>query len=186
MTEFPTLTTERLRLRSFTLADAPSVQRLAGRREIADTTLTIPHPYGDGVAEDWIEAQASGFEGGRLVTCAVTDAGSGQLVGAVGISMDAAHAVAELGYWIGVPFWGRGYATEAARALTGFGFEELQLNRVQARHLVRNPGSGRVMQKLGMRYEGTLRQALKKWGRFEDVAIYAVLAAEWEGPTLNP
>jgi RimJ/RimL family protein N-acetyltransferase len=178
--EPPILPTERLRLRPFTLADARFVQRLAGRREIADTTLTIPHPYGDGAAEEWIDAQASGFEAGRLVTFAVTDGGSGELIGAVGVSMDTAHAVAELGYWIGVPFWGRGYATEAARALTAFGFEKLQLNRIQARHLVRNPASGRVMQKLGMRYEGTLRQALKKWGRFEDVAIYSVLAEEWK------
>ena len=89
------------------------------------------------------------------------------------------HARAELGYWVGVPYWNRGVATEAARALVAFGFGALGLHRVQARHLTRNPASGRVMQKLGMRLEGVHREAVRKWDRFEDLAMYAVLAREW-------
>lgn len=175
----PRLTTERLVLRPFTLADAAEVQRLAGAFEIADTTLTVPHPYEDGMAEQWIESLASGFAEGRLVVYAVTLRTSGDLCGAAGLNLEPAHALAELGYWIGVPYWGAGYATEAARALVGHGFAHLGLNRVQARYLVRNPASGKVMRKLGMTCEGTLRQAIRKWGRFEDAALYAVLAGEW-------
>jgi [ribosomal protein S5]-alanine N-acetyltransferase len=175
----PTLVTRRLTLRPLSFTDAPAVQRLAGAREVADTTLNIPHPYADGMAEAWIATHESGFANGTTATFAIVSANSRELVGATGLSIKIEHAVGELGYWIGVPFWGHGYATEAAIALLKFGFETLGLNRIQARHLLRNPASGRVMQKLGMTYEGTLREAVRKWDAFEDLAVYSILAAEW-------
>jgi RimJ/RimL family protein N-acetyltransferase len=95
------------------------------------------------------------------------------------MSAQPAHARAELGYWIGVPFWNRGYCTEATRALVDLGFRSLGLHRIQARHLTRNPASGRVMLTLGMRMEGINRDAMRKHGRFEDLAVYAILADEW-------
>jgi ribosomal-protein-alanine N-acetyltransferase len=178
--EQPTLTTQRLLLRPFTLADAPRVEALAGAREIADTTLHIPHPYPVGAAEQWIATHAPRFIAGTLATFAIVEPQSTDMVGAVGLAIESRDARAELGYWVGVPYWGRGYATEAARALLAYGFESLRLNRVQARHFLRNPASGRVMQKLGMKYEGTFRQATRKWDHFEDIVMYAILAAEWD------
>lgn len=175
----PTLLSRRLRLRPFSVADAADVQRLAGAREIADTTLNVPHPYEVGMAEAWIKTHAARFAEGKLVAYAITGLDNGDLLGAVSLVPQPAHCSAELGYWIGVPFWGRGYATEAAGRLMDYGFSDLGLNRIEAHHLARNPASGRVMQKLGMRYEGTLRQKVRKWGRFEDVAMYGLLAAEW-------
>jgi RimJ/RimL family protein N-acetyltransferase len=175
----PTLLTGRLSLRPYLFADAPAVQRLAGAREVADTTTNIPHPYEDGLAEQWIASHPGELAAGRMLVCAVTDRGTDDLLGTVSLRFTPEHAQAELGYWIAVPFWGRGYATEASRALLEHGFATFGLHRVQARHFVRNPASGRVMQKLGMVYEGTLRQAIRKWGRFEDVALYGLLAAEW-------
>jgi RimJ/RimL family protein N-acetyltransferase len=149
-------------------------------REIADTTLTIPHPYPDGAAEAWIATLGPGWEAGKSVTYAVVEAARGALVGAVGLALTPAHAAAELGYWVAVPAWGRGYATEAAGALCEYAFAALGVHRIQARHFVRNPASGRVMQKLGMRCEGVLRAAVRKWDKFEDLALYAVFAPEWE------
>jgi RimJ/RimL family protein N-acetyltransferase len=108
----------------------------------------------------------------------VTDRDSGELFGAVGLQIEPGHALGELGYWIGVPYWGRGYATEAARALMRYGYSRLGLHRIQARHFLRNPASGRVMEKLGMSREGVLRQSVRKWGRFEDVVLYARLAED--------
>jgi len=175
----PVLETQRLTLRPFTLADAPAVQKQAGAREVASTTLNVPHPYEDGMAEAWISSHAPGFEAGDQATYAIVTRDDDQLVGAIGLMINRAHARGELGYWIGVPFWNRGYATEAARAVLRFGFEELELNRISAIHLVRNPPSGRVMEKSGMRHEGILRQHFRKWGEFEDVAQYGVLAGEW-------
>lgn len=176
--------TARLRLRAFALADAPAVEALAGDRRVADTTTTIPHPYPAGGAEAWIALHGPAWDSGAGVTYAITDAGDGTLLGAVALTITPAHAVAELGYWIGVAAWGRGYATEAAAALCDLAFGTLGTHRIQARHYVRNPASGRVMQKLGMRHEGTLRDAVRKGGRFEDLALYAVLAPEW--PAVRP
>ena len=175
----PELETARLRLRAFVATDAPAVQRLAGDRRVADTTLTIPHPYPDGAAEAWIATHAPAWAAGTQLTYAVTARADGALLGAVGLALEPEHASAELGYWIAVPEWGKGYATEAAAALCGHAFTTLGIHRIQARHLLRNPASGRVMQKLGMRPEGVMRGALRKWDRFEDVALYAVLAPEW-------
>ncbi len=177
----PSLETERLLLRPFTLADAPAVQSLAGAVEIASTTLHVPHPYEDGMAETWILTHAPGYEAGAQAIFAVTERASGLLVGANGLVIEPAHARAELGYWIGVPYWGRGYATEAGRALLELGFGRMSLNRIQATYITRNPASGRVMQKLGMRPEGVLRQHVRKWDVFEDLAMYSILAAEWRG-----
>lgn len=176
---FPRLRTDRLLLRPFELADAPDVQRLAGDRSIADTTLNIPHPYEDGMAENWIKGHREKMEKGEVLNLAVTLAETGKLIGAVGLVLDPRFESAELGYWIGRPYWGRGYATEAARAPVHYGFTTLGLNRIQARHMSRNPASGRVMEKLGMKYEGCLRQYVKKWDVFEDMKMYSVLKSEY-------
>ena len=175
----PVLVTPRLRLRPFSLADAPDVQRLAGTWAVAATTLTIPHPYPDGAAAAWIGTHEAACASGRGVAYAVTDADGGALLGAVSLALTPAHAGAELGYWIAEPAWGRGYATEAATALCAYAFASLSVHRIQARHFTGNPASGRVMQKLGMHREGILRAAVRKDGRFHDLALYAVLAPEW-------
>ena len=175
----PVLRTERLLLRPFRPDDGPAVERIAGAFEIADTTLTIPHPYPVGGGAHWISSLATAWEDGTRLTLAVTPGDApDELVAAVGISIDARYAYGELGYWVAVERWGQGIAAEAARALVDFAFKRLGLHRIQARHLVRNAPSGRVMQKLGMRFEGVLRGALRKWDRFEDVAMYGLLASD--------
>jgi RimJ/RimL family protein N-acetyltransferase len=103
-----------------------------------------------------------------------------QLTGTVGLrEIDAEHSQAEMGFWIGVPSWGEGYATEAAWRVVRYVFEELKLNRVYAHHVVRNPASGRGLEKLGMKREGLLRQRVRKWGVFEDVVLLAILHDDW-------
>lgn len=172
----PTLQTGRLVLRPFEAMDAPEVQRLAGDRAIAASTLTVPHPYPDGAAESWIATHQDHWTKRKVLTLAVTTRDGGALVGAVGLALTMSDRRAELGYWIGVPHWNRGYATEAARAVLDFGFGTLGLHRIMARHMARNPASGRVMQKLGMQQEGVLRHHTLKWGEFEDLVVYAKLA----------
>jgi RimJ/RimL family protein N-acetyltransferase len=181
----PTLRTERLVLRPFRLSDAATVQRLAGERALADTTVAIPHPYPDGAAEEWISTHAPEYAKGTQATYAITFAAGGELVGAISLLIFPAHARGELGYWVAVPHWNQGIATEAARAVVGFGFEHLKLHRIQAGYFVRNPASGRVMEKLRMRFEGIRRGALKKWDVFEDVAVCAILDSEWGGSMVS-
>jgi ribosomal-protein-alanine N-acetyltransferase len=179
VSEQPALHTERLILRPFRLTDAAAVQELAGAHEIADTTVSIPHPYPDGAAAAWIGTHAAAWEVGKLVTFAITGRDGDSLMGAIGLVISSENAHAELGYWIAKPHWNRGYCTEAAQAILAFGFDELRLHRVEARHFARNPASGRVMQKLGMKLDGIQRESVKKWDRFEDLALYAILASEW-------
>jgi [ribosomal protein S5]-alanine N-acetyltransferase len=176
----PTLSTARLILGGFHLEDAAELQRLAGAREIADTTLRIPHPYRLDDALTWIEQQNSQPVVAEIANFAVRLVSTGQLIGCVGLrDIDANHRQAELGFWIGVDWWDRGYAREAARAVIRFGFETLDLHRICAHHMTRNPASGRVLQAIGMQREGVLRQRVQKWGVYEDVVVYAVLRDEW-------
>ncbi|MFQ5746328.1 MAG: GNAT family N-acetyltransferase [Gemmatimonadota bacterium] len=176
----PVLHTERLALRPFTAEDANDVRRLAGDREIAGGTLTIPHPYGPGVAEAWIATHPEAYLRGEQVVFAVERRGDGALVGSVGLDIAPQHRSAELGYWIGRPYWGSGFGTEAAARVLAFGFADLALNRISARCFARNPASGRVLEKLGMRHEGCGRGEILKWGVFEDIHHYAMLKAEFE------
>jgi RimJ/RimL family protein N-acetyltransferase len=172
------LTTERLVLRPFGRRDAPLVQRYAGERAIAATTLNIPHPYLDGMAESWIATHSAAWSERRLATFAIAT-GTEPLVGAVALEIVEAHRRAELGYWIAIPFWGRGYATEAARAAVRFAFGELDLERVCAFYLAGNPASGRVLAKVGFRPEGRLRRHVVKWNRVEDLEVVGLLRSEW-------
>ena len=183
MKELPTLTTERLILRPYSPADAPELQKLIGDYAIALTTR-IPYPYEDGMAEEWIGQQPESYVKREAVNFAITHRREGFLIGGTGLNSISRQAErAELGYWIGTPYWGQGYGTEAARAVVRYGFETLGLNRIYAYHTARNPASGRIMQKVGMMHEGCQRQHANRWGFYEDVVLYGILKSEC--PELN-
>lgn len=179
MANQPTLKTERLILRPFRAADASAVQRLAGDREVASTTINIPHPYEDGLAERWLAHHRQAFVDGKQAIFAIVEKVSKALLGTISLTIDGRHRHAEMGFWIGKPYWGKGFCTEAAREMLRYGFEQQDLNRIYASHLTRNPASGRVMQKIGMNYEGCLRQHFLKWDQFEDVEMYAILKGDF-------
>ena len=176
----PTLQTERLILRSLTLEDAADVQRLAGDRDVASTVLRIPHPYEDGMAEEWIRSCFEAYQNEEAINFAITRKTERNLIGAIGLELEQEHERAELGYWIGKSYWNQGYATEAAEAVVAYSFKVLKLNRIYAYRLTRNPASGRVLEKIGMRAEGHRRQHTKKWGIFEDSIGYGMLKADYD------
>lgn len=175
----PRIKTPRLRLRPYGPADAGALQRLAGDPAVAGTTLRIPHPYPDGAAESWIGTHAALWAAQAELVLAITAASSGELLGSIGLVFEAAQEKAELGYWIGVPYWNQGYATEAVRAVLDHGFRSLGLNRIEAHHLAHNPASGRVLTKAGMRREGLAPQAVMKDGVPRDVVFYGILRQDW-------
>lgn len=181
----PTLTTKRLILRPFCVTDAEDVQRLAGEKAIADTTLSLPYPYKDGIAEGWIKSHAPKYKAGELVSFAVIESLSGNFVGTVSIGISLQFNRAELGYWFGVPFWNQGYCTEASSCLIDFAFNTLDIHRIVAYHLSRNPASGRVMEKIGMTKEGVLRDHIRKWGKYEDIVTYGILATDQQTKLAN-
>ena len=175
----PVIQTRRLKLRPFVPLDAPDLQQLAGERDIAATTLTIPHPYEEGMAEEWIQAGRKLFKAGEGARFAITRSVDNQVVGAVGLAISSANQSAELGYWTGKPFWNRGYATEAARAVLSYGFADLGLARIHAGFMAKNAPSGSVLEKLGMQREGRLRKHVLKWGEFHDLVVCGILAEEF-------
>jgi len=179
MNPIPILETARLTLRPFGLGDAAEVQRLAGDRLIADTTFHIPHPYADGMAQEWILKHPLDFDQGNGVTFAITRKADGSLVGAIGLMGMVPGHQAELGYWIGRPYWNQGFCTEAGEALLRYGLSELGLIRIHAGHFARNPASGRVLQKLGLQHEGSRRQHVRKGDRYEDLELFGILKADW-------
>ena len=166
---------------------APRVCRsCSGAREIARMTRPIPHPYPDGEAERWISTHRAAFDSGEAVHFAVELLDTGELVGGVTLAMSRGDDRAHLTYWVGVPYWGRGYATEAAREAIRHAFEDLKLHRFHAAHFGSNPASGRVMQKVGMTREGVMREHHKKWGAYEDRVAYGLLATDWERVERQP
>lgn len=167
------LHTPRLSLRSFTLADADTVEILAGDLRVAEPIAAIPHPYPKGAAAEWISKHEAIFESREGIVYAITDSASGRLFGAINLlGISATHARCELGYWVAYEHWSRGICSEAARALIDYAQQELGISRVIARCLARNPGSARVMEKAGLVLEGRLVKDMLHRGIYEDILIY--------------
>jgi len=170
----PTLKTERLILRPFRPEDAESVNSLLQDPAVSSTTLNVPHPYDLEMADKWIASQYGEFERGEGVRFAVC-LEEGSLIGAIGIHLTLRHHRGEVGYWIGKDFWNHGYCTEALQRLIEFAFSELNLHKVTSHHMLENPASGRVMQKAGMKKEGTLIDQVVKGPVIHSVDLYGVI-----------
>ena len=147
--ECPVLVTERLVLRPPHADDVPELVALANNRRVAEMLARMPHPYGEREANAWLASQAVGRPGASY---AITLEKTGALVGGAGLSPQGRGL--EIGYWIGEPHWGCGYATEAAHAMVDLAFRATQINELYAACRVINPGSRRVIQKCGFRYLG--------------------------------
>jgi RimJ/RimL family protein N-acetyltransferase len=171
----PPFATSRLILRHFQRSDAAPMLPLIGDFEIANNTSRIPHPYTAADADAFLSMLEREPEKPIL---AVTLNNS--VIGAVGLELEPLHDRGELGYWIGRPYWNKGYATEAARAMIAIAFRNLGLNKVVAHHFTRNPASGRVLEKTGMLREGLLRQHFKRWNKYEDSVAYGITKDQFE------
>jgi RimJ/RimL family protein N-acetyltransferase len=143
----PVLETERLVLRAPRFEDAKPVAALAGDRRVAENTSRIPHPYSLADAKDWIgSVNRTAGEASYLI-----DSG-GEVIGGCGLEL--CKGLPEIGYWLGVPFWGNGYATEAVRALIDHAFGEHGYPALHAGARVSNPASRRVLEKCGFQWTG--------------------------------
>jgi ribosomal-protein-alanine N-acetyltransferase len=177
---FTPLQTERLTLRVHAPSDILALIPLIGAREVAATTLRIPHPYTEPDAQDFMAGTQEELLNGSGLRLGIILRESDTLCGGVGLRIEPDHRRAELGYWIGVPHWGKGYATEAAGAMVQYGFETLQLHRIFASHFADNLASARVLRKIGMRHEGSQRGHILKWGEFVDIEMYGTVASDVE------
>jgi RimJ/RimL family protein N-acetyltransferase len=143
------LETQRLVLRAPQLVDGKAIAALANDRRIAENTARIPHPYRASDAEAWIVGVNADMEGETyLITLA-----NGTVIGGCGFDMREGPA-AEIGYWLGAKYWGKGYATEAVRALIDHAFTNLEHQALQSSVRVTNPNSRRVLEKCGFQWTG--------------------------------
>lgn len=149
------LKTERLVLRHFNFDDAPRVRELVGNWKVARMLARVAYPYSDRLAEEWIAGHERAWATGRAFPFAIEK--DGELVGCVGLDAQDEGQAYEIGYWVGEPYWNKGIATEAARALVVHAFEKSPVERLTAGHLVENHASGSVLTKLGFRYIGETR-----------------------------
>ncbi len=177
----PTLHTERLILRSFKLEDASDVKRLAWNPNVASTIQCIEYPYIEGMAVEEIRRWGKEFNEKNSPNFAVTLRSNGTLIGNVELQIrqHLPYNNAELGYWIGESFWNCGYCTEAAKVVIRYGFRECNLDQILAYHFKRNPASGRVLQKIGMRYWDDFPNDTKHWGEWEDQIGYTLSKNEF-------
>src|SRR5471030_2097303 len=145
----PVLETERMILRAPTLGDAKAVAKLANDRRIAENTARIPHPYGLADAKQYITwANETRCEMEFLITL-----DDDTIIGACGFGQVEGERP-EIGYWIGVRYWGKGFATEAARAVIDYAFERFDHDAIHSSARVTNPASRRVLEKCGFQWTG--------------------------------
>lgn len=173
------LRTDRLLLSALRATDIPQIVAYANNFKVAQYTKNIPHPYREKDAVFWLNLANTGKMSGTKFIWAIRNPDTEAFMGGIGLHVNGKHKHAELGYWIAEPFWGKGFITEAADAVIRFGFEQVGLERVAAHHLAVNGASGRVMEKNGMQYEGTLRQHMYRLGKLHDVRCYGILLEEF-------
>jgi RimJ/RimL family protein N-acetyltransferase len=177
--------TPRLRLRPLTLEDVDTIHRLADDPEVAAGLSDLPHPYPREAAAGLVHGMSQAAAAGSAYAFGIelnTPAPPDTVIGIVFLIPDPEHRRAELIYWLGRPYWGSGYATEAVRAMLRFGFESLGLNRIHASFFTQNPASARVMEKAGMRFEGVMRGHHVKRGEALDLGSYGILRADTPAP----
>jgi len=192
---FADLETERLLLRRIRRDDTPDVFEYASDPEVARYTTWEAHtsladseqfvtwvvngytkPDGDTwTIRGYEHPESASFSWGLVLK------ESGKLIGTMGMSVNRRDSRAEIGYAIGRRYWGMGLTTEATKAVIRYGFEELGLNRIEARCDPANIGSARVMEKAGMTFEGVLREQMFSKGRYDDLKIYSILRREFNG-----
>ncbi len=167
---FPQLDTPRLSLRRLQVEDVDALVRYANNPKISEQVLSIPHPYGEPDAVFRISYVLQGFKAGLRFVFAIISKARQELIGEVALHMDGPK-LAQLGYWIGEPFWNEGFATEAVEAILQFGFETLDLEAIYATFRADNKASGKVLLKCGMSGSGAAGTVLKYTIRKSDYEI---------------
>lgn len=166
------LETERLILRRPTLADVKAIARLANDRRIAENTRHLPHPYSQDHAIKFVRSSASDNETVFLIENNHTP------IGMVGI--DARQSdTPELGYWLGLKHWGQGFATEAARAVIDFTFEEFDVEHLMSGARVVNPSSRNVLEKCGFQWSGVELHRFEALGSSSPVDRFRLTRSVW-------
>ena len=167
------LETERLRLRRPTLADVKAIARLADDRRIAENTRRLPHPYSQDHAIEFVRATADDNRGTVFLI-----ENNFVPIGVAGVDWRQPDAP-ELGYWLGVEHWGRGFGTEAARAVIDFTFEEFDVEHLMSGARVANPSSRNILEKCGFQWSGVELHRFEALGSSTPVDCFRLARSVW-------
>ena len=182
MTAPPDLRTPRLALTPIAPADAGRVEQIAAHPDVVSMTISVPQPMTVNLATDWIARQRQAIEAGTAVTYLARLGRDGPGLGVVALHhIDLVHRCAELSFWFGSEARGCGYASESAAALVQHGFDEIGLHRIEAYHMVWNIPSERLLERVGFRFEGILRERVIKGSVRHDVKLWARLRTDTLG-----
>ncbi|GGC77101.1 alanine acetyltransferase [Thalassobacillus devorans] len=177
--EIPEFKTERLKLRKLSFSDLEDVFAFCSNPNVS-RPMTWEVNSSKDMTKDFLSMVITGYEKGESGEWAIEWNETGQVIGvAAFINWSNRHKCVELGYFLSEDYWGRGIATEALRELVHYGFSTLYLNRIEGRSDTDNIGSQKVMKKLGMKYEGTLRKNEFIKGEFRDTEVYSILGSEY-------
>lgn len=182
----PELTTHRLTLRKMMVIDTDDMYEYAGRPDVTKYLTWHPHPDRQ-YTREYLQYLGNRYAAGMFYDWAVIYEPDCKMVGTCGFtSFDCASDSAEVGYVLNPEYWGKGIATEALERVLQFGFEQLQLHRIEARFIEENERSRHLMEKVGMQFEGIGREAMLVKGNYVNVGICAILRSEWEARQQMP
>ncbi|MBE6688334.1 MAG: GNAT family N-acetyltransferase [Ruminococcaceae bacterium] len=179
--DFPVLETPRLTLRQLLPRDKDDMFEYAQNPEITKYLLWYEHENVQFTAK-YLKYLQPRYRRGEYHDWAIVNNEENKMIGTAGfVTFDTENNAAEIGYVISHKYHNLGYATEAVKRIINFGFEELALNRIFARHIAGNDASGRVMQKCGMTFEGIQRSSMYIKERYRDIALYAITREDYFG-----
>ncbi len=176
----PELTTERLTLRKMLVADTSDMYEYASREEVTRYLTWMPHSDRS-YTREYLQYLGNRYSAGMFYDWAIVYEPDCKMIGTCGFtSFNCSHDSAEVGYVLNPEYWGKGIAPEAVTRVLEFGFEDLGLHRIEARFMEENDRSRRVMEKVGMTFEGIIREGMFVKGNYVNVGVCSVLASEWK------
>nr|WP_242056873.1 GNAT family N-acetyltransferase [Planktothrix sp. FACHB-1355] len=178
--DLPVLETDRLLLRKLNWEDTNDMFEYASDPEVSQwTTWSVHESIAD--TKTFLNAVINEYANHEVSPWGIQHKADGKIIGTCGfVDWIYNDDRAEVGYALSRKYWGKGYMTEAVRAVIDFGFRTMELNRIEARCKIENIASARVMEKVGMQFEGILREHLFAKGSYHDLKIYAILWKEWD------
>lgn len=174
------LETERLILRSLNIDDAKEIHENIKDKDVSKWTANVPYPYTLEMAHQFIEQSHITIENNKHIELGIVLKDANKLIGVVGLlNLDLRNKHAEIGYWLGKNYWGKGFMPEAAKRIIKFGFNELDLHKIYGKHIDVNTNSKRIFEKLGFTQEGLLREQSLKEGIYYNKPIWSLLRDEF-------
>ena len=175
----PILYTKSLILKKMTLKDAEDLFEYASDPEVTKYVTWAPHKSIDD-SIDFLKSVLRRYENNEVSEWGIVYKENNKFIGTCGyVLWVPVHSLAEIAYALSWEYWGKGLVTEAVKEVIKHGFEKMNLNRIYARCFVENIGSQKVLEKVGMKFEGILREQMFIKGKFSDMKIYSILRKEY-------